>query len=189
MKKYHLRELLIICEKWESKSVVSYAMHELRNTKETNTTWATKQKILQERKGKCGKWWFRPMLAAWPSLAGERVLKCKGDGCGSSDAGSGYVVGFRARVGSQGGCPGKVWGLPHHISQPFSLGWAGPQGSLPTPTCLWALEPGEKVGSRRKWRSPFQERAARSISAETELMVTKRQCAGIVTSLAGVGPV
>lgn len=62
------------------------------------------------------------MPAAWPSLAGECVLVCKVDGHGSSDASSGFMLRFRVKMVSRGGCPGKVWGLLHNISQMFSLG-------------------------------------------------------------------
>lgn len=122
----------------------------------------TKQKILQERKGKCGKWQFRRMLAAWPSLAGERVLMGNGDGRGSSDAGSGYVVGFRVRVVAQGRCGVSPTTSPRHSAR----GELAPKGPFqPQPVCApWSLvrrwDHGENddLHFRREPRGLFQQR-------------------------------
>lgn len=80
------------------------------------------------------------MLAAWLSLAGERVLMCNGDGrvLVTRDASSGYMLGFRVRVASQGGTQGRC-GVSSTTSPRCSawgsaLSW--PQGPLPTRTCL-----------------------------------------------------
>jgi len=63
-----------------------------------------------EQQGKDREMWaVETMPAAWPSLVGECVLMCKGDCRGSSDASSGYMLRFRAKVASRAGSPGKVW--------------------------------------------------------------------------------
>lgn len=119
--------------------------------------WSDEAKRFQERKGKCGKWKFRPMQGAWPSLAGKHVLMWKGDGHVFLDASSGYTIRLRVRVAPQGGCPGKVWGLLHTISQTFSPGQGSqlaPKGPFqPKPLCaLWSL-----------WQGVVMEKMAISI--------------------------
>lgn len=62
------------------------------------------------------------------------VLMCNGDGRGSSDASSGYMLRFRMRVASQGGAQGRC-GVSSTTSSRCSawgsaLSW--PQGPLPT---------------------------------------------------------
>ena len=97
-----------------------------------------------EQQGKDREMWaVETMPAAWPSLVGECVLMCKGDCRGSSDASSGYMLRFRAKVASRAGSPGKVWGLVHNISQMFRLG----QSSKLAPKDPFhrGLEPSEKV--------------------------------------------
>lgn len=89
--------------------------------------------------------------------SGKHVLMWKGDGHVFLDASSGYTVRLRVRVASQGGCPGKVWGLLHTISQRFSPGQGSqlaPKGPFqPEPLCaLWRL-----------WEGVIMEKMAISI--------------------------
>lgn len=101
----------------------------------------------KEFSGKEGGMWEMEVRAHARSaaFAGRRVcIVWKGDGRVFLDASSDYTIRFRARVASQGGCPGKVWGLLHTISRVFSPGQRShlaPRGPFqPETRCaLWSL--------------------------------------------------
>lgn len=101
----------------------------------------------KEPSGKEGEMWEMETWASARSVAsaGRRVcFTVQGrwlwilDDC-EPDASSGYMLRLRVRVASQGGCPGKLWGLLHNTSQMFSPGRhskLAPKGPFqPEPVC------------------------------------------------------